>query len=605
MKAKKIKVIDLFAGPGGLGEGFSSCSDNSPFQIAMSVEHEKYAHRTLTLRAFYRKLTKEERNKFYYPYIESHDESEKMQNFQIMIGQLKKKWSEALYETMGGPCALGNPEKWKKIKAGEPLSAKDDEPTEHELLIMKRIDEIRKEHKGPLVVIGGPPCQAYSVNGRNRVKAEKDYSPESDERFFLYQEYLKVLDRADPDIFVMENVEGILTAKLADGKFIFEKIKQELVMPERIRKEQYDIYSFVKEPDQKATTQNGPVYIKNSDYVITASKYGVPQNRKRVILLGIKHKYGLIDDYLELADPPPKTADLLTGLPILRSGMSDEVDDANAWLRNWYKHKNELITLLSEPRTAEDVAFGICRRKLESSQLSRYQIFRMSGTIFTGDYLKLRSHYLSAYSKTLKILMSCDDGNFVAEGDGRGNNLFCRDSEKQSLFTNRFRQNYPDLYSWLNRDIQGAVNHVTRGHMKEDLKRYMFSAAWASAHEQMVSPSPKSKDFPLPLSPEHGNWNTGNHADRFRTVSSQTVPYTITSHLRKDGHAQIHYDLAQNRSLTVREAARIQTFPDDYYFEGSQGWQYQQVGNAVPAYLAKKIALHVFQLINKKIIRRS
>jgi DNA (cytosine-5)-methyltransferase 1 len=142
-----------------------------------------------------------------------------------------------------------------------------------------------------------------------------------------------------------------------------------------------------------------------------------------------------------------------------------------------------------------------------------------------------------------------------------------------------------------------VCNYEARAHIRADLHRYFFLAAFGRVHGR----SPFLKDFPTELLPEHKNVGealTGSKFnDRFRVQLEGHPATTIVSHIAKDGHYYVHYDPTQCRSLTVREAARIQTFPDNYFFEGPRTEQYFQVGNAVPPLLARQIADVVADLL--------
>ena len=158
----------------------------------------------------------------------------------------------------------------------------------------------------------------------------------------------------------------------------------------------------------------------------------------------------------------------------------------------------------------------------------------------------------------------------------------------------------PDWYK--DERLGGVCNHSSRSHMRTDIQRYFFASCFALLKNR----SPLLKDFPDILIPEHKNAReaikngNGLFSDRFRVQLRNFPATTITSHIAKDGHYFIHPDPLQCRSLTVREAARIQTFPDNYFFEGPQTSQYQQVGNAVPPLLARSTANIVYRIFLKR-----
>jgi DNA (cytosine-5)-methyltransferase 1 len=149
---------------------------------------------------------------------------------------------------------------------------------------------------------------------------------------------------------------------------------------------------------------------------------------------------------------------------------------------------------------------------------------------------------------------------------------------------------------FIGRAAKPVLNHSTRGHIADDLHRYLFSSCFADVR----GISPVLAEFPIDLLPAHanvrGDASDAVFGDRFRTQVAGEPSTTVTSHISKDGHYYIHPDPSQCRSLTVREAARLQTFPDDYFFCGPRTAQYHQVGNAVPPRLAERIAESVASL---------
>jgi len=502
-----IKIIDLFAGPGGLAEGFSAFSpkkSGSRFEIALSVEMEYSAWRTLRLRAFTRQFGGQLPAE-YYDYIAGKmGRSPEDELFCIYPEEARRANNEAMQFTLGKD---SNRRLFKLIK-----------------------DKIKNE--AHWILIGGPPCQAYSLVGRARNKGIKDYRAEDDHRHFLYKEYLKILKKFRPSIFVMENVKGILSAKV-NGELIFHKIIAD------IEKSGYRVYPLVK--PQQSDAKSDP-----HDFIIRSENYGIPQARHRVILIGvrddIKRKPGTLQ-----RSTSTTVEQAIGDLPKLRSGLSKHGADD------------------SSEKWSDIVCREICRF-LE--QINDHRIIK-----------EMRS--------SLKGIA----GNAL----GRGSNWLVATEDLYASMPDKIASWYRD------ENLAGVVNHDTRGHMDSDLARYLFCSCFAKVHaNRNERSSPTLNDFPESLLPNHKNAHSGKFVDRFKVQEREHPASTITSHISKDGHYFIHYDPSQCRSLTVREAARIQTFPDNYFFEGNRTQQYVQIGNAVPPFLAKQIAEVVYGILKTR-----
>ncbi|WP_313952523.1 DNA cytosine methyltransferase [Accumulibacter sp.] len=501
-----IPVVDLFAGPGGLGEGFGSFRDSTDepvFDIRSSFEKEPVAHRTLSLRAFYRAF--------------GHPSDVPGEYYQYLRDRISRE------------DLLGNP----RFHAQTSRALEEAHCRELGLTPAEEVDRtIARALRGnmPWVLIGGPPCQVYSVVGRSRWRRDNVEKFEGDHRHFLYKEYLRIIQKFQPAVFVMENVRGVLSSTHG-GSPIFERILDDLSSPSPGL--HYEIRSFNCSGDARTTNP--------MNFVVQSENHGLPQARHRVMLLGVREDIRARQHQLLTRTGSVSVNQAIHDLPRVRSRLSRGKDSPESWQTIF----DELLVVLA--RTAPD-ALSFVKQELELSRAGR-------------------------------VIPTSAGGRYMRDWEGRADRLPA------------------NLAEWL-RDERlegGYIQHEARAHMRSDLHRYLYYACYAKRN----GCSPKVDELPPELLPQHVNVHSEKvpFRDRFR-VQIETLPSTtVVSHISKDGHYYIHYDPAQCRSLTVREAARLQTFPDNYFFEGNRTEQYWQVGNAVPPFLARQVAGIVAELL--------
>lgn len=402
-----LNTIDLFAGCGGLTEGFKS---SKKFNLLGAVEWEERP--VLTLR---KRLSEA------WGYLDATD---KVIHFDIQRTQeLIEGFEDDVYGSSVGLDALVGSNK---------------------------VD----------VIIGGPPCQAYSVAGRIRDgnKMQDDY------RNFLFESYLKVVNHYKPRACIFENVPGMLSSA-PGGKLIIERITQA-----------FDEAGYYISPNLK------------NDALFDLSEFGVPQRRKRVIIVAVSK---------QLYDEPEKVVQqCYLNLNKLKVRRVSTVDDALGDLPKIYP--------LQAPEK------------------------RASHRIEEGSKSKISDHNPRFHNHR-------DVGIFklLAEDIENNTNQYISSDALKALYTEK----------------TGKVSSVHKYHVLR------------------------------------------------RDLPSNTIP----AHLYKDGLRHIHPDSEQARSITVREAARLQSFPDDFEFQGANGDKYKMIGNAVPPLFAEKMAIAVASVLELEV----
>jgi DNA (cytosine-5)-methyltransferase 1 len=481
-------------------EGFEPARDlDSPFRLCLAIEKDRDACRTLRLRVMMRLLLRMGQGSAYR---------------QALLSGNPESY---LREQRPGESALADKLIWH-AELGDSRDCPD-----HQLH-----ERLRQAINGAerWILVGGPPCQAFSRAGKARRRGDAKYRIEDDPRVRLYRQYLKVLRTHKPAAFVLENVPDLLKTKL-DGRTFARELLEDLAGNDIAR---WRLYSC-------CTGQIGPGS-PHDDLLVNTDAVGLPQSRRRMILVGIREDLqGAVMPLETSTDRTPAGA-VLQGIPRLRSGVSRGRDGDLAW--------REIL-----------------------------------GKAIGSEWLREagNTHGSRLVHATRDAVSAAQDANFT-----RGAELISENSGAPAWNAD-----------WYGTESFGIVlNHHAKEHMPEDLHRYLFAACYG----QVLGQSPKLVDFPPGLQPKHLNAATGKFPDRFRVQLLDRPATTVTSHLSQDGHYFIHPDPAQCRSLTVREAARLQTFPDDYLFAGNKVSQYIQVGNAVPPLLAQLVAARVLSALN-------
>lgn len=385
------------------------------------------------------------------------------------------------------------------------------------------------------VIVGGPPCQAYARVGRAKLR-EIMAHPEAfaqDKRGGLYLDYLRFVTALKPVAILMENVPDILNY---GGINVAAEIAHNLEdMGYKVR------YTLL-----------------NSVY------YGVPQTRERFFLLAIRDQFGITPSF-------PKATHHLGELPIGYSGTRGPFRRLMkaSGARGTHGFNGHLIPLEEhlnmdgwKPVSAHQ-AIGDLPVLTEHLRGESRRGARRFDTL-----LRYSSPASSPYAKEMRCWPGFEENGGVLDHVAR---LTPRDYRIFAAMPQGAQ--YPEAFRLANELFEAELNTLVD-------RPEPGTGEWEKLRKNFVPPYDPSK-FP----------------NKWRKMERDRPARTLMAHLSHDTYSHIHYDSEQARMISVREAARLQSFPDGFAFEGRMNSAFRQIGNAVPPLLAYAIAKHMKEIL--------
>ena len=377
------------------------------------------------------------------------------------------------------------------------------------------------------VVIGGPPCQAFSRLGRAALwrLAGRDHAHGEDKRATMYEYYLEYIAKLKPLAFIMENVREI-------GKHINKNIAEEIAL----------------------TAEDMGYEVRYT--LLNAVWFGVPQLRERAFIIGIHKALDVIPSFPSITH----LYQLPVGYSTSRAGTGHvEFLKPHDHYVDHLEYSNKTFPAITASNAFADlppIFYHLDGRKgkglpRDPDSQSNYTSDGNSFTNmmrnwpgFKGDPSKFTGHVIRYTPRDYEIFKRMPHGGMFPEALETAEKIFLEKLEK----------------------LENEIG--------KKIKRN--SSEWEELRKSIVPP-----------------YKPHRYPNKFRKMWPDHPARTLPAHIGKDSYSHIHYDSKQARCISLREAARLQSFPDGFKFVGSMNSRLKQIGNAVPPLLAYAVASHL------------